>query len=132
MKEFENINEDIKQESEKDPWTNAMEVWNEIFPSGEQYDPTKDYDLPYLAKDYITKDSKRGVWARLYQGNQPSEFILAANGRDPMALLEIAEQLMQKGLNVIHIKGGNGTFRPGESEILANAKLEELRSKFNC
>ena len=131
MKEFENINEDIKQESEKDPWTNAMEIWNEIFPSGEQYDPTKDYDLPYLAKDYITKDGKRGVWARLYQGNQPSEFILVANGSDPMALLEIAEQLMQKGLNVIHIKGGNGIFRPGENEIIANTKLEELRKKFN-
>jgi len=131
MENFENINEGNKQEVKKDPWINAMEIWNELFPSGEQYDPTKDYDQPYLARDYITKDGKRGVWARLYQGNQPSEFILVANGGDPIALLEIAEQLIAKGLNVIHIKGGNGTFRPGENEILANAKLEELRKKFN-
>lgn len=133
MPNFEKIDtiKDSGQEGEKGPWANAIDVWNEIFPKGEQYDFEKDAQQSYLTQYYNTEDGKRGVWARLYQGNDSSEFILVSNGGDPMALLEVASKLLEKNINVIRIKGGYDPFMPGENQEIADAKLEELRSKFN-
>jgi len=116
----------------KEKWAEAIKVWNEIFPEEKQYDPEKDIDQPYLAKDYITADGKNAVWARLYQdGGNPADFILVANGGDPMALLEIAQKLLDKGVHIIRIKSGNGMFRPGESQGMLDSKLESLKSNKN-
>jgi len=107
-----------------------MEVWNEIFlddPNFRPYDTEKDAWQPYLTQYYKTEDGKRGVWARLYQDNNPSEFVLVSNGGDPMALLEVAKKLLEKNINVIRIKGGYDPFMPGENQEMADAKLEELR-----
>lgn len=134
MSDFEKIDKDNNTESEKNPWAKAMDVWNEIFltnPQFTRYNFEKDAQQPYLTQYYNTEDGKRGVWARLYQGNDPSEFILVSNGGDPMALLEMASKLLEKNINVIRIKGGYDTFMPGESQEMANAKLEEIRKKFN-
>lgn len=133
MTDFEKIDttKDDEQEREKGPWAKTMDVWNEIFPMGEQYDFEKDAQQPYLTQYYTTEDGKRVVWARLYQGNDPSEFILVSNGGDPMALVEVASKLLEKNINVIRIKGGYDLFMPGENQEMANAKLEELRKKFN-
>ncbi|MFZ2414445.1 MAG: hypothetical protein WAW33_00330 [Minisyncoccia bacterium] len=122
---------DGNKEIKKDSWVNAMEIWNEIFPNGQLYDIKKDTWQHYLTQYYKTEDGKSGVWARLYPGNDPSEFILVSNGGDPMALLELASKLLEKNINVIRIKGGYDPFMPGENQEMANAKLEELRKKFN-
>lgn len=90
---------DNNKEAKKDPWLNAIEVWNEIFlndPIFKPYDIEKDAWQPYLTKHYVTEDGKLGVWARLYQDNDPSEFVLVSNGGDPMALLEVASKLLEK------------------------------------
>lgn len=133
MSNFEkkDITNDGKKEINKDSWTNAMKIWNEIFQSDQSYDIKKDAWQPYLTQYYNTEDGKRAVWARLYPGNDSSEFILVSNGGDPMALLEVASKLLEKNINVVRIKGGYDPFIPGESQKMADAKLEELRKKFN-
>jgi hypothetical protein len=122
------------EELKKENLAKAVKAWNEVALQGEHELPyTLDQALeqPYLMTNWYRDKEGRKVSPRLYQQDEPqsNEFVLFANGGDTAILLDIMEKLLQKGVHVVRIAHGHGSFE-SMSEEQVNTKVVELKNRY--